>query len=71
MASQRKILRSAGDVVLFEETTDIFIPELRINTAYVVASRRIPNGAYFDDLHAAIEEFEREAARSATDSSMG
>jgi hypothetical protein len=64
MAPQRRVLRIAKDVALIEETASILVPEARINTAYVVTSSRIPGGAYFETLGAAIEEFEREVAKS-------
>jgi hypothetical protein len=70
MARQRRVLRSDNDVALIEEITSFLVPEARIDTAYVVTSSRIPEGAYFDTLHAADEEFEREVARSAENSNL-
>src|SRR5579871_5600413 len=58
MAKQRKIMRSDQDVLLVEETTSFPVPEVVISTAYVVTSSRVPEGAYFDNLPAANEEFE-------------
>jgi hypothetical protein len=49
---------------LIEETIYVLIPVFPIETAYVVTSKRMPKGAYFNSLAAARKEFEREVLRS-------
>jgi hypothetical protein len=65
MASQRRVLRHWNDITLIEENVYILIPYLTIETAYIVTSEHMTDGAYFNDLCAATKAFEAEVARSA------
>jgi hypothetical protein len=64
MASERRIIRTRNDVALIEENIYILTPDLRIETVYLVTSRRTPEGTHLSSLASACKEFEREVVES-------